>query len=114
MSSEKPRRLGRGLEALISQATSAPRTNVEPPSLGLQQLDPSFIHPNPFQPRREFPETELAELTTSLRTSGMLQPIVVRRADQGAVGFELISGERRLRAAVRLGWREIPSIVREA
>src|SRR5437867_12756288 len=114
MSPEKPRRLGRGLEALITQATSgSSRANAESPSTGLQQLDPSLIHPNPFQPRREFPEAELAKLTASLRSSGMLQPIVVRRGDQESAGFELISGERRLRAAIRLGWREIPSIVRE-
>ena len=67
--------------------------------------------PNHFQPRRVFSETELAELEASIRASGLLQPITVRSRKGG--GWELVAGERRLRAAGRLGWTEIPAIVRD-
>jgi len=110
---EKPRRLGRGLEALIPGAHSpAPAAVAAAPvaSSEYQKLPIASIRPNPYQPRREFAETELAELQASLRVSGLLQPITVRPTSSG---FELVSGERRLRAATRLGWPEIPAIVRE-
>lgn len=110
---EKPRRLGRGLEALIpgahSPASAATAATPAPPS-EYQKLPLARIRPNPYQPRREFDETELAELQASLKVSGLLQPITVRPA---ANGYELVSGERRLRAATRLGWSEIPAIVRD-
>ena len=111
MTMEKPRRLGRGLEALIPGAAIATGTAVAsaPPS-DYQRLSLRSIRPNPYQPRREFDEQELAELQASLKSSGLLQPITVRPA---VGGYELISGERRLRAATRLGWEEIPAIVRE-
>ena len=69
------------------------------------------IVPNPRQPRREFSETELNELQLSLQASGLLQPIAVRPRKDGR--FELIAGERRFRAATRLGWTTIPAYVRE-
>lgn len=112
MTPEKPRRLGRGLEALIGSAaahvTQAPGTAEQNE---LRRIPLSLIRPNPFQPRRDFPESELAELCASLKTSGMIQPIVVRSAGSD---FELISGERRFRAATQLGWKEIPALVRSA
>jgi ParB family chromosome partitioning protein len=76
----------------------------------LQDIPVARIRPNPFQPRREFDPAELAELEASLKASGLLQPISVRRQGDG---FELIAGERRLRAATNLGWSEIAAIVRE-
>ena len=106
---EKPRRLGRGLEALIPGASAATATAVAPTSDYLQ-LPIAGIRPNPYQPRREFDEAELAELQASLQSSGLLQPITVRPV---AGGYELIAGERRLRAATRLGWTEIPAIIRD-
>jgi ParB family chromosome partitioning protein len=109
MSAEKPRRLGRGLDALIPGAAASIATAATPPS-EYQRLPIDRIRPNPYQPRREFDETELAELQTSMKTSGLLQPIAVRPT---ANGYELISGERRLRAATRLGWSDIPAIVRD-
>ena len=106
MSVEKPRRLGRGLEALIpGSATST--TTVES---DLQRIPLSRVRQNPYQPRRQFDSGELAELEASLKASGLLQPITVRR--QGDA-FELIAGERRLRAASNLGWTEISAIVRD-
>ncbi len=114
MSAEKPRRLGRGLEALIPGAGTAvappPSRAESAPSSDFQKLAISSIRPNPYQPRREFNETELSELQASLKASGLLQPITVRRSSNG---YELISGERRLRAATRLGWKEIPAIIRD-
>lgn len=113
MSMEKPRRLGRGLEALIPGASItsvAPLAGTAASASDYQKLSISSIRPNPYQPRREFDEDELAELQSSLKASGLLQPITVRRATDG---FELISGERRLRAATRLGWVEIPAVIRD-
>lgn len=112
MSLEKPRRLGRGLEALIPGAgILAPTVPVPAPAVSSDylRLPIASIGPNPYQPRREFNEAELAELQASLKASGLLQPITVRPT---ASGYELISGERRLRAASRLGWTEIPAIIK--
>src|SRR5437867_3781824 len=111
MSMEKPRRLGRGLEALIPGASSGVATlTVAPTSTDYQRIAIERIRPNPYQPRREFNEEELKELQASLKSSGLLQPITVRPSSGD---FELISGERRLRAATRLGWPDIPAIVRD-
>jgi ParB family chromosome partitioning protein len=109
---EKPRRLGRGLEALIPGAAGATAAATLAPPSEYQRLSIRAIRPNPYQPRREFDEGEMAELQASLKSSGLLQPITVRRAIEGS-GYELISGERRLRAATRLGWEDIPAIVRD-
>ena len=108
---EKPRRLGRGLEALLAaRQTDAPA--VEERS-ALRTLPVAQIRANPYQPRREFKEEDLAELQASLQATGLLQPITVRQAPGGKAGYELIAGERRFRAATRLGWSEIPAIVKE-
>ena len=114
--SDKPRRLGRGLEALIGTiptAASPSATNGPPPATVEVPYRPIPIHqirPNPFQPRKEFRDEELAQLQASLTANGLLQPITVRRAEPG---YELVAGERRLRAATRLGWKEIPAIVKD-
>jgi ParB family chromosome partitioning protein len=105
MSNEKPRRLGRGLEALIPGSSTATT-----PASDLQRIPLSRVRQNPYQPRRQFDPAELAELEASLKASGLLQPITVRR--QGDA-YELIAGERRLRAASNIGWTEITAIVRD-
>ena len=117
MSADTPRRLGRGLEALISTA-KAQRETVSSgggapnrPASDLRTVRIAEIAPNHFQPRRVFNEADLAELEASIRANGLLQPITVRARPAG--GWELVTGERRLRAAGRLGWTEIPAIVRE-
>ncbi|MCC7002611.1 MAG: ParB/RepB/Spo0J family partition protein [Gemmatimonadaceae bacterium] len=125
MSVEKGRRLGRGLEALIAKAPvrtdnslpqqpdRAPARAAAPlPESPLRNIPISQIRPNPLQPRKEFKAEDLADLEASLRVSGLLQPVTVRTATTGT-GFELIAGERRFRAAQRLGWAEIPAIVKE-
>ena len=117
---DKPRRLGRGLEALISAAAqpgSQPLTlsqgdvpALATPESPFRQIDLKLIRPNPFQPRKEFRDEDLTQLQASIAATGLLQPVTVR-----AVGdhFELIAGERRVRAATRLGWTDIPAIVKD-
>ena len=116
MSTDKPRRLGRGLDALLATRSPAPAaaTAVVTPAPGdtLRELPIREIRANPFQPRKEFRPEELAELEASLKTNGLLQAVTVRRAADGK-GYELIAGERRLRAATRLGWSNIPAVVKE-
>ena len=113
MSTEKPRRLGRGLDALLATRVATPAAPITPePGEVLRPLAIDQIRANPFQPRKEFRPEELAELESSLRTNGLLQAITVRRAASGH-GYELIAGERRLRAATRLGWKEIPAVIKE-
>ena len=69
------------------------------------------IDDNPFQPRREFGQTEIASLSESLKEHDMLQPILVRRIDER---YQLISGERRLRAAIQAGWSQVPARIKDA
>ena len=103
-----PRRLGRGLEALLGSTTGLATSDEG----ALKSIPIAQITRNQFQPRREFNAEDLVELQESVKTSGLLQPITVRRR-AGRDGFELIAGERRLRAAKNLGWREIPAIIKE-
>jgi ParB family chromosome partitioning protein len=105
---KQPRRLGRGLEALLGNAGGLSTSDEG----ALKSIPIAQIRKNPFQPRTEFRPEELAELRDSLRSSGLLQPITVRRR-AGKDGFELIAGERRLRAATELGWKEIPAVIKE-
>ena len=113
------KRLGKGLGALLgdylgeqgaAHVTRVP-TQDAPEARRLRIAE---IRPNAYQPRREFSEEELADLAASLKANGLLQPVVVRPADgpRGA-RWELVAGERRWRAATRLGWTEIPAVVRE-
>ncbi len=123
MTVEKGRRLGRGLEALIARAPTRQASPESPVSelrsatddasaLPYRSLPLSKIRPNPLQPRKEFRAEDLADLEASLRVSGLLQPVTVRPAPRGE-GYELIAGERRFRAAQRIGWTEIPAVVRD-
>ena len=94
--------LGRGLSALLRE--------VETASAGLEQVPVDLIDPNPFQPRSAFPEETLRELAESIRSSGVLQPILVRRVDGK---YQLIAGERRLRAARMAGLQAVPVVIRD-
>jgi len=130
----KDRRLGRGLAALLgtpleekvesssnnagpagADKLSAPAAStVAPPSSpssGLFDLNVYEIDDNPFQPRREFSEPEIASLAESLREHDMLQPVLVRQVGDR---YQLISGERRLRAAIQAGWSTVPARLRVA
>lgn len=125
--SDSSRRLGRGLDALLAtrdaispnparSTTNSDTTATEQAVTGAigaaSSIPVARIEPNPFQPRTEFREHDLADLTASIKANGLLQPVTVRSHPSGT-GYQLIAGERRLRAAVRLGWSEIPALVRE-
>ena len=132
----KERRLGRGLAALLGAsiddvespsdlamtsrdgdaAYGADSAHVDGAAIRREApdslyLDVHEIEENPFQPRRDFSETEIASLAESLKEHDMLQPILVR---QVGGRYQLISGERRLRAAIRAGWSKVPARVRQA
>jgi ParB family chromosome partitioning protein len=99
------RRLGRGLEALLG-----PISKEEAQKEGLlRELPITAVEPNPFQPRQRWDDEALAELAASIEASGLLQPVVVRPHGEGR--WQLIAGERRWRAATRLGWTRIPAVV---
>jgi len=101
------RRLGRGLETLLGP------TREEAEREGsLVELPIKDIKPNPFQPRKTVDPAALDELVSSIKQVGLLQPVVVRRANGGGAGYELIAGERRLRACQQLGWEHIPAVQR--
>ncbi|PYO27586.1 MAG: hypothetical protein DMD73_08805 [Gemmatimonadetes bacterium] len=107
------RRLGRGLEALLGPTREEAQREGS-----LVELAIAEIRPNPYQPRRDVDPAALDELTASIRKAGLLQPVVVRQAPVGSGGagnggFELIAGERRLRACQALGWEKIPAVKRE-
>ena len=105
------RRLGRGLDALFNSPSTTPTPAVVEET-ALREISISEIKSNPFQPRKTFRPAELGELQESLRSSGLLQPITVRAKSDGK-GFEIIAGERRLRAAAALGWEKIPAVVKD-
>ncbi len=103
------RRLGRGLEALLGPS----REEAEREG-SLVEVPIQDIRPNPFQPRKDVEPAALEELTSSIRKAGLLQPVVVREAPGDGGHYELIAGERRLRACQALGWETIPAVKREA
>ena len=101
MSRSSERGLGRGLGALIPRAT-----------VGLREIPVDAIRPNPWQPRTQFDENELAELAESIREHGVLQPVLVSQQHDGT--FQLITGERRWRAVQLAGMPTLPALVKEA
>jgi len=123
---EKPKHLGRGLASLLGPIMPEQKkpnqpvaiTPIDPNSLAekelgesLHQIPLSFIKPNPYQPRSVWDQQQLEDLAHSIRTNGLLQPIIVR---QTGSEYEIIAGERRLRAAQLAGLKTIPSLVRRA
>lgn len=103
-------RLGKGLGALIAEYV----TEEAPDPASVRTVRVGAIEPNPYQPRREFKDEELAELMGSIRENGLLQPIVVRPArGASSAEWQLVAGERRWRAITRLGWDEVPAVIRD-
>ncbi len=98
--------LGKGLDALIPDY---PKDLVKPEE-NLVQIEINRIKPNPYQPRGEFDEDKMEELTLSIKEKGIIQPVVVRRVGEK---FELVAGERRFRAAQKLGIERLPALVME-
>lgn len=107
------KRLGRGLDALLSAAAPEPAAE-HPDAAGgnLAEVPVEKISRSRFQPRREFDEEALAELAASIKSQGLMQPVVVRARSGGM--FELIAGERRWRASQLAGLQSIPVVVKEA
>jgi len=104
--------LGRGLEALISGDTASVASEGRQfTQSGVQELEIEKISPNPFQPRTRFDESALRELGDSIKTSGVLQPLLVRRLGGGE--YQLVAGERRLRASHLAGLTKVPVLVKE-
>jgi ParB family chromosome partitioning protein len=101
--------LGRNLDSLIPTPIRA--SGVEAPVAGKLEVDIDSIRPNPKQPRSIFDDSELAELSASIKEIGILQPPVVRKVGENQ--YELIMGERRLRASKLAGLKRIPVIIRE-
>jgi ParB family chromosome partitioning protein len=103
------RRLGRGLEALLGPTREEAQREGS-----LVELAISDIRPNPYQPRQDVDQAALEELKSSIQQAGLLQPVVVRpRPRAEGEGYELIAGERRLRACQALGWERIPAVKRD-
>jgi ParB family transcriptional regulator, chromosome partitioning protein len=102
------RQLGRGLAALFGEAEAAASVDPAPQ----RRVPIELIRPGVFQPRRRFAEAELEALAQSIREKGILQPLLVRPLAGEEADFELVAGERRWRAAQRLGLHEVPVIVR--
>lgn len=103
----KNKRLGRGLEALIPQMDE---NDAPPRQQALDEVDVSRIRENPLQPRHEFAREQLEELKRSIEQNGMIQPLTVRKSGSD---YELIAGERRLRAVRELGYKKVPVYVRD-
>ena len=97
--------LGRGLSSLIGETKEEPKKN---------QLLVSDLIPNKYQPRKIFDESNLEDLTNSIRERGMIQPIIVRKSDDDKSKFEIIAGERRWLAAQKAGLHNVPVVITEA
>jgi ParB family chromosome partitioning protein len=100
----KPKGLGRGLDALLGDDATAPRET-------LTELPLNRIRPGKYQPRTKMDQEALAELASSIKSQGLMQPILVRSVDRDC--YELIAGERRWRAAQMAGLESVPALVRE-
>tara|TARA_Y100000591_G_C21641410_1_gene598048 strand:+ start:25 stop:867 length:843 start_codon:yes stop_codon:yes gene_type:complete len=97
--------LGRGLSSLIGETKVEPQKN---------QLSISDLVPNKYQPRKIFEESNLIDLTNSIKERGMIQPIIVRKSNEEESKFEIIAGERRWLAAQRAGLHNVPVVITEA
>ncbi len=122
----KSRHLGRGLQSLIGPITFGSSEQSQPEAAGglsrnfpidkelrdsLGQLDIDLVDPNPYQPRTVWDDEQLGDLAESIRVNGVIQPVIVRQTEGR---YEIIAGERRLRAAKLAGLSEIPALIRQA
>ena len=105
MNSKIKKGLGRGLSSLIGETKIENKTN---------RLNLTEIIPNKFQPRKDFDEDNLEDLSNSIKERGVIQPIIVRKSDSDDVKYEIIAGERRWLAARKAGLHDIPVVVTEA
>jgi ParB family transcriptional regulator, chromosome partitioning protein len=100
------KRLGRGLNALFTDVDVTGVAQTE----GIHEVDIHDLRPNPYQPRKNFAEENLSELTNSIRQHGIVQPLIVRKSIRG---YEIVAGERRFRAAKLAGMANVPIVVKE-
>ena len=107
---KRPSGLGRGLSSLLGEVAQEASVAGGTPRTGVQMLPVSSLEPHPHQPRRHFDEESLAELAESIRSRGLIQPIVVRPHDDG---YQIVAGERRWRAAQRARLHDVPVIIRD-
>lgn len=105
---DQPKRLGRGLAALLGES-AAPLSTAAP---GVQQLPVDVLAPSPFQPRQDMDETALTELANSIAQRGILQPLLVRPTPGQPGQYQIIAGERRWRAAQRIALHDVPVLIR--
>lgn len=115
MAAAKSTGLGKGLEALFSSSEIdmteiSPKEPEEAREKGIFFIDINDIKPNERQPRKNFDEEKLEELANSIKEHGLIQPIILRKAERG---YEIVAGERRWRACRKAGFKEIPSIIKE-
>jgi len=112
MMNDKRKGLGRGLDSLLpGRPTPTPIAMPAPAPAGAQEVAVDLIDPNPYQTRRQINEAALAELAESIRSSGVVQPVVLRPAANGR--FQLVAGERRWLASKRVGKSTVPAVVRQ-
>ena len=111
----KSRGLGRGLSSLMGDLNNEPLTsNENSESQTIEKLVPvEKIYPNPNQPRKSFQEEKLIELANSIKTKGIVQPLIVRKKKGAKESFEIVAGERRWRAAQRAQIHELPVIIKD-
>ena len=109
MKPAKSMRLGRGLATLMGEMQAAEQTSTS----NVRVIPIDLLEPNPFQPRGMMEPAQLEELTESIRTQGLLQPIMVRPKPDHPDRYEIVAGERRWRASALAGLHEIPAVVRE-
>ncbi len=107
----KKNALGRGLGALIDQGGEETRELIKM-ATSANEIPLKSIEANPFQPRTHFDEEALEELVVSIREHGIIQPLTVRKVEEDR--YQLITGERRLRAAIKAGLKKVPAYIREA
>jgi ParB family transcriptional regulator, chromosome partitioning protein len=112
MSSAKRNALGKGLTALLADKETDVTSRSALPVNIITEIAVNDIEANPFQPREEFDETALNELEQSIKVHGIIQPLTVRKIGYGK--YQLISGERRLRASIRAGVQKVPAYIRVA
>jgi ParB family chromosome partitioning protein len=110
---EQRRGLGRGLSALMADIEPETEGASEPAQRPTQVLPVDQLFPNPNQPRRSFDTEALEELTNSVRSKGVIQPLIVRQRGESGSEFEIVAGERRWRAAQAAGVHEVPVVLRD-
>ena len=105
---EKKKGLGKGLEAIFGDNVSTVLEEIQHSGHGSEEIEVKLIHPNPYQPRQHFDQDRIDELAMSIKEHGVFTPVLIRKS---VSGFQLIAGERRLRAVKQVGLDRIPAII---